>query len=157
MNQYGLCVGGVPESLQVLSRARLASVLYTVMVVKSVLCCCGLALLLLHTNKTSRTPRTSTTTALDWRCCPPEPADPPRTTIRGHHVFMSSCHHVIHFYSPHSSALFPPQFGPEYCSGVSRFSVSCFLVCSVAHVSSNTLPSFKQALKTHLFKIAYNT
>ncbi|CAL8368275.1 unnamed protein product [Boreogadus saida] len=72
------------ESLQVLSRARLASVLYTVMVVKSVLCCCGLALLLLHTNKTSRTPsrptqnqhhhspgltllspRTSTTTALD--------------------------------------------------------------------------------------------
>ncbi|XP_059914018.1 uncharacterized protein LOC132462481 [Gadus macrocephalus] len=55
----------VPESLQVLSRARLASVLYTVMVVKSVLCCCGLALLLLHTNKTSRTPRTSTTTALD--------------------------------------------------------------------------------------------
>ncbi|XP_056452322.1 uncharacterized protein LOC130387322 [Gadus chalcogrammus] len=50
------------ESLQVLSRARLASVLYTVMVVKSVLCCCGLALLLLHTNKTSRTPRTSTTT-----------------------------------------------------------------------------------------------
>ncbi|XP_056452314.1 uncharacterized protein LOC130387314 [Gadus chalcogrammus] len=52
-------------SLQVLSRARLASVLYTVMVVKSVLCCCGLALLLLHTNKTSRTPRTSTTTALD--------------------------------------------------------------------------------------------
>ena len=84
INQYGLCVGGVPESLQVLSRARLASVLYTVMVVKSVLCCCGLALLLLHTNKTSRTPsrptqnqhqhspgltllspRTSTTTALD--------------------------------------------------------------------------------------------
>ncbi|CAL8323024.1 unnamed protein product [Arctogadus glacialis] len=75
---------GVPGSLQVLSRARLASVLYTVMVVKSVLCCCGLALLLLHTNKTSRTPsrptqnqhhhspglrllspRTSTTTALD--------------------------------------------------------------------------------------------
>ncbi|XP_056452319.1 uncharacterized protein LOC130387318 [Gadus chalcogrammus] len=53
------------QSLQVLSRARLASVLYTVMVVKSVLCCCGLALLLLHTNKTSRTPRTSTTTALD--------------------------------------------------------------------------------------------
>ncbi|XP_059914017.1 uncharacterized protein LOC132462480 [Gadus macrocephalus] len=59
INQYGLCVGGVPESLQVLS------VFYTVMVVKSVLCCCGLALLLLHTNKTSRTPRTSTTTALD--------------------------------------------------------------------------------------------
>ncbi|XP_056452316.1 uncharacterized protein LOC130387316 [Gadus chalcogrammus] len=53
------------QSLQVLSRARLASVLYTVMVVKSVLCCCGLALLLLHTNKTSRTPRTSTTTALE--------------------------------------------------------------------------------------------
>ena len=65
INQYGLCVGGVPESLQVMSRARLASLLYTVMVVKSVLCCCGLALLLLHTNKTSRTPRTSTTTALD--------------------------------------------------------------------------------------------
>ncbi|CAL8277663.1 unnamed protein product [Lota lota] len=44
------------QSFQVLSTARLASALYTVMVVKSVLCCCGLALLLLHTNKTSRTP-----------------------------------------------------------------------------------------------------
>ncbi|XP_059914019.1 uncharacterized protein LOC132462482 [Gadus macrocephalus] len=64
-HESGLQEVEVPESLQVLSRARLASVLYTVMVVKSVLCCCGLALLLLHTNKTSRTPKTSTTTALD--------------------------------------------------------------------------------------------
>ncbi|XP_056452315.1 uncharacterized protein LOC130387315 [Gadus chalcogrammus] len=64
-HESGLQEVEVPGSLQVLSRARLASVLYTVMVVKSVLCCCGLALLLLHTNKTSRTPRTSTTTALD--------------------------------------------------------------------------------------------
>jgi hypothetical protein len=71
---------------------------------------------------------------------------------------MSSCHHVIHLYSPHSSALFPPLFGPENCMSFSRISVACPLVCTVTHVTSNTLschlnrpskPSFSRSLSTH--------